>query len=314
MDERIVEARVREIAHTSPTSEGPAGLRLPLYLLPAEAGRRALSLEVKPDGLHIFFPPLLQGPFLELLEYLAKNLSAAGIGKFFFEGYIPSDDDGTWSKVSITADPGVLEINLPPCHEWQEYDWWMRTLERAAAASGLRSFKQLPGGETVGTGGGNHLLFGGPSLDENALFKHPRWITSLLRYWQRHPSLAYLFTGHYVGPSSQAPRPDESARELYDLEMAYQFLEKLDTGDHRYLISETLRHLHTDSSGTTHRSDLSFDPFWNTGWNGAAAAGFHRVPRRGVDAARGMDVRRRAALAGAGGVPVLNPGFTEPLV
>ncbi|HWB58973.1 MAG TPA: transglutaminase family protein, partial [Chthoniobacteraceae bacterium] len=94
-------------------AEGPAGLRLPLYLLPAESSRRALTLEAKPDGLHIFLPPLLQAPFLELLAALVKNLPAAG--GWFFEGYIPSDDAGAWSKVSIAADPGVLEINLPPC-------------------------------------------------------------------------------------------------------------------------------------------------------------------------------------------------------
>ena len=144
-------------------AEGSAGLRLPLYLLPAESSKRALSLETRPDGLHIFLPPLLQAPFLQLLEFLAKNLAAAGIGKFFFEGYIPSDDNAAWSKVSITADPGVLEINLPPCHEWKEYDWWMTMLESNAAIAGLRSFKQQPDGETVGTGGGNHILFGGPT-------------------------------------------------------------------------------------------------------------------------------------------------------
>ena len=122
---------------------------------------------------------------------------------------------------------------------------------------------------SIGTGGGNHLLFGGPSLKENPFFTHPQWITSILRYWQHHPSLAYLFTGDYVGPSSQAPRPDESSRELYDLEMAYQFLEKLPPGkDQRYLLSETLRHLHTDGSGNTHRSEISFDKFWNTAFDG----------------------------------------------
>ena len=90
-----------------------------------------------------------------------------------------------------------------------------------------------------------------------------------MRYWQRHPALSYLFTGDYVGPSSQAPRPDESARPLYDLEMAYQFLEKLPAGrDQRQLISETLRHLHTDGSGNTHRSEISFDKFWNASWEG----------------------------------------------
>ncbi|MGB8353499.1 MAG: transglutaminase family protein [Chthoniobacteraceae bacterium] len=249
-------------------TEGPAGLRLPLGSLPPEMSRRALSLESKPDGLHIFLPPLLQKPFIQLLDYLAKNLRAAGVGRFIFEGYIPPDEAGLWSKVSITADPGVLEINLPPCFAWKEYDWWLSTLEKNTAVAGLRSYKQFSPEETVGTGGGNHLLFGGPSLEENPLFKNPRWITSMLRYWQHHPSLAYLFTGHYVGPSSQAPRPDESSRELYDLEMAYQFLEKLEPGDNRYLISETLRHLHTDGGGNTHRSETSFDKFWNVSWEG----------------------------------------------
>ena len=249
-------------------TEGPAGLRLPLATLPPEMSRRALSLESKPDGLHIFLPPLLQKPFIEMLGYLAKNLRTAGIGKFVFEGYIPSDDAGIWSKVSIAADPGVLEINLPPCVEWKEYNWWLSTLEKNAAVAGMRSYKQISPEETAGTGGGNHLLFGGPSLEENPLFINPQWITSMLRYWQHHPSLAYLFTGHYVGPSSQAPRPDESSRELYDLEMAYQFLENLEPGDNRYLISETLRHLHTDGGGNTHRSETSFDKFWNVSWEG----------------------------------------------
>jgi uncharacterized protein (DUF2126 family) len=93
-------------------------------------------------------------------------------------------------------------------------------------------------------------------------------VVSLLRYWQLHPSLAYLFTGQYVGPSSQAPRPDESTSALYDLEMAYQFIGQLPPGDHRYLISETLRHLHTDGGGSTHRSEISFDKFWNVNFDG----------------------------------------------
>lgn len=250
------------------SAEGPAGLRLPLSFLPPESSRRALSLEIKPDGLHIFLPPLLQGAFLELLSCLAKELRVAKVGKFLFEGYIPSDETDRWSKVSVAADPGVLEINLPPCREWKEYDWWMKALEDGATVAGMRSFKQTPQGDTIGTGGGNHLLFGGPGLDENSLFKHPAWVTSILRYWQRHPSLSYLFTGQYVGASSQAPRPDESSRELYDLEMAYRFLEELPPGDNRYLISETLRHLHTDGSGNTHRSETSFDKFWNVSWDG----------------------------------------------
>jgi uncharacterized protein (DUF2126 family) len=183
-------------------------------------------------------------------------------------GYVPGDESDVWTRLAVAADPGVLEINLPPCETWREYAQWLEILERATISSGLRSFKQISPDDQIGTGGGNHLLFGGPSLDDHPLFGRPAWVASILRYWQHHPSLAYLFTGQYVGASSQAPRPDECASGLYDLEMAYRFLEELPPGDHRYLISETLRHLHTDTSGNTHRSESSFDKFWNVNFDG----------------------------------------------
>lgn len=250
-------------------AEGAAGLRLPLGSLSPDAMRRALVAELKEKTLHIFFPPLLQKPFLALLAAVEKNLSAADCGRVRYEGYVPSDEADLWQKLSLTPDPGVLEINLPPCANSREYGEWLGAVEKCATTVGLRSFKQVSEEESLGTGGGNHFLFGGPSLEENPLFKNPQWVTSILRYWQHHPSLSYLFTGVYVGSSSQAPRPDESARSLYDLEMAYRFLETLEPGqDYRYLISETLRHLHIDFTGNTHRSEVSFDKFWNAGWDG----------------------------------------------
>src|SRR5207302_6768393 len=144
--------------------------------------------------------------------------------------YVPDDSGSALSKLSLTPDPGVLEVNLPPCENWREYRDWMSALETCAHAAKLRSFKQTTTGASAGTGGGNHILFGGPAFERHPFFTRPRWLTSILRYWQHHPSLAYLFTGDYVGPSSQAPRTDESGWELYDLEMAYQFLEDLPRG------------------------------------------------------------------------------------
>jgi uncharacterized protein (DUF2126 family) len=249
-------------------AEGPAGLRLPLNSLPEQTNRRALTIEIVDDALHIFLPPLLQSSWLKLVELIIEALRDTKLAAVEFSGYVPSDEAHRWTRLAIAADPGVLEINLPPCATWHEYAHWMHALEDACASAGLRSFKQIAPDEQTGTGGGNHLLFGGPTLETNPLFTHPAWVTSMLRYWQHHPSLAYLFTGQYVGPSSQAPRPDECVSSLYDLEMAYRFLEQLDTGDHRYLISETLRHLHTDASGNTHRSESSFDKFWNANFDG----------------------------------------------
>ncbi|MDR3402638.1 MAG: transglutaminase family protein [Chthoniobacter sp.] len=249
-------------------TDGPAGLRLPLSSLPPEVNRRALTVEIVEGRLHVFLPPLLQEPFLALLEAVAATARELGLETPHLSGYVPSDDAGLWTRLAVAADPGVLEINLPPCATWREYAHWLDVLERAAAPAGLRSFKQLSPEDQIGTGGGNHLLFGGPSLEDHPLFIRPAWVTSILRYWQHHPSLAYLFTGQYVGSSSQAPRPDEGASAHYDLEMAYRFLEELPPGDHRYLISETLRHLHTDTSGNTHRSEASFDKFWNVNFDG----------------------------------------------
>lgn len=249
-------------------AEGPAGLRLPLHLLPATANRRALTVEIVDGALHVFLPPFLQEGFLAVLQAVVEAQRTARIGTVVFGGYVPSDDAKKWSRLAIGADPGVLEINLPPCATWREYRDWLAKLERATSSVGLRSFKRFANGDELGTGGGNHVLFGGATLETNPLFTHPRWVTSILRYWQHHPSLAYLFTGQYVGSSSQAPRPDESSTAHYDLEMAYRFLEALPAGDHRHLLSETLRHLHTDGTGNTHRSEISFDKFWNANFDG----------------------------------------------
>lgn len=247
-------------------AEGPAGLRLPLHLLGEKISRRAVTLEWHGETLAIFMPPLLQRPFLKLLAAIERALRTAGLGRVEMQGYLPPDETGEWIQIGLTADPGVLEVNLPACSTWEEYDFWLGTISQAAEASGLRSWKQAPGGLPEGTGGGNHLLWGGPSVEQNPFFTRPAWLASILRYWQRHPALAYLFTGCYVGASSQAPRADESARDRHDLEMAWTFLESLGPGDHRVLISETLRHLQTDVTGNSHRSEISLDKFWNPGW------------------------------------------------
>jgi uncharacterized protein (DUF2126 family) len=254
-------------------AEGPAGLRLPLDRLPEKALRRALTFEWRDNALHLFLPPLLQAPFQELLSVLLKGLAAHRIDRYYFEGYLPPDADGSWMRLGLTADPGVLEVNLPPCENWEDYHRWLVWLEEACAAAGLRSWKHSAQGDATGTGGGNHLIFGGPSLEKNPFFTRPAWVASLLRFFQAHPCLAYLFTGSYVGASSQAPRPDESARDLYDLNLAYQYLASLPRGDHRYLIGETLRHMHTDISGNTHRSEISFDKFWMVGGPPSGASG-----------------------------------------
>src|SRR5260370_35327049 len=119
------------------------------------------------------------------------------------------------------------------------------------------------GCECAGTGVGTSRLLGGTSIEENTFYARPEWIASILRFWQHQPSLSYLFTGLYVGISSQAPRPDESGNTQLDLELAYRQLEKLPTGDCRLQVHQTLRHLHTTVSGNNIRRETSFDNLWN---------------------------------------------------
>lgn len=250
---------------------GPAGLRLPLEHLPDPIPRQVLTLECDGAGWELFLPPLTRRPLEVLLQAVADSLE--GLAAPRLSGVLPFDTDGHWQVLGLTADPGVLEINLPVCHGWSDYDSWLRQLEQAGERVGLRSWKPASGGRQEGTGGGNHLLWGGPSLDEHPFFRRPGWLAGILRFWQHHPALAYLFTGSCVGSASQAPRPDEAIDDPWELELAYRALEQADEGwanddprgDHRGLIGETLRHLHADRSGNNHRSEISFDKFWNPG-------------------------------------------------
>jgi uncharacterized protein (DUF2126 family)/transglutaminase-like putative cysteine protease len=241
-------------------AEGPAGLRLPLHLLPAEATKRSLVLESHEHHLTVFLPPLLTEPWEKLIQAIAKIV--AGQCTTRWEGYVPVDLPPDWSRLGFTADPGVLEVNLPPCKTWLEFQEWLARLEELSQSIGLRTFRTQPA--FAGTGGGCHILFGGITIEQNPFFSRPQWLASVLRFWQHHPSLSYLFTGCYVGTSSQAPRPDESGNALLDLELAYRQLENLPEGDSRQEIHELLRHLHTDVSGNTHRSETSFDKFWSS--------------------------------------------------
>ncbi len=261
-----LEESLRELS----AAPGPAGLRLPLEHLPEEVPRQVLTLEIDPEGWELFLPPLEREPLRQLLQAVADSLGSLAAPRL--SGVLPHDAGEQWQVLGLTADPGVLEINLPVCRGWSDYHQWLQTLEEAGARLGLRSWKALDGGRQEGTGGGNHLLWGGPDLAHHPFFSRPGWLTGILRYWQHHPCLAYLFCGPGVGPASQSPRPDEALGDCFDLELAYRAIEQAEGkpsdepfGDHRGLIGETLRHLHADRSGNNHRSEISFDKFWNPG-------------------------------------------------
>ena len=209
--------------------EGSAGLRLPLGSLPPDAMRRALVLEAKEDRLYLFFPPLLQQPFLSLLATLTAALREPGFQEWSFEGYIPEDEAGLWRKLGIRR-PGRHRDQSAPVRERAPIclvDGAARIMRGRGRPSLLQAI--------LSRGNPRHRR------RQSSAFRrtHPREKRLLHASALGHVDPALLaasslarvsFHGQYVGASSQAPRPDESARELYDLEMAYQFLEKLEAG------------------------------------------------------------------------------------
>ncbi|MCO5170868.1 MAG: transglutaminase family protein [Planctomycetes bacterium] len=251
---RPAAARVRHQGPRHAEPPAPAGEWGPL--------RTALCVEPRAGVVHVFLPPLAQAErFLELVA--AVEDAAGGVGVAVrLEGYGPPADPRLLT-CSVTPDPGVLEVNLPPSEGFDEYVGWLERAADAANRAGLTSERYQLDGRETGSGGGHHLTLGGPTPPESPFLRRPDLLASLLRYLQHHPALSYAFTGLFVGPTSQAPRVDEARMDALDeLELA---LSRLPAGGDPppWLIDRLLRNLLTDVSGNTHRTEVSIDKLFD---------------------------------------------------
>lgn len=239
------------------------GLRLPLGTLPPDALRRALTVETRAGRLAVFVPPLLFGAYARLLGVIEHTVRRLGVGPIVLAGYAPPPDP-RYLALGLTPDPGVIEANLPPCATWEIYQRWLDQIYRAAESVGLCARKLHFNGRVTGTGGGAHLCFGGPTPAESPFLARTDLIPSVLRFWQRHPVLSYAFTGQYIGPTSQAPRPDETLPDrLVELALACEGVDAICRPDSLILFDRLFRHLLADGGGNTHRTEISVDKLWN---------------------------------------------------
>jgi uncharacterized protein (DUF2126 family)/transglutaminase-like putative cysteine protease len=222
--------------------------------------RPALCGQVRDGRLHVFLPYTRHlADYLDLVSAVEDVCQYLHIA-VWLEGYAPPADPRLRS-FSVTPDPGVLEVNLPPASSWDELEQTNTLLFEEARRNRLAAEKFAYDGSHLATGGGCHIVIGGATVLDSPILRHPDLLRSMVAFWQNHPSLSYLFSGTYVGPTSQYPRVDEARTDaLYELELAFAHLPSNDCPP--FVVDGLFRNLLVDITGNTHRAEFCIDKLY----------------------------------------------------
>ncbi|MEM7337845.1 MAG: transglutaminase family protein [Actinomycetota bacterium] len=223
----------------------------------------ALCAELRNGQIHVFLPPLVDAADTVDLLAAIEDVADAVDRPVVIEGY-PIPSDPRLDRLVVAPDPGVIEVNVPPARDWGELRSIVEGVYDDAHSVRLGTETFDLDGTHSGTGGGNHVTIGGPTAADSPLLRRPDLLRSLITYWQHHPSLSYVFSGRFIGPSSQAPRVDEARDDnLFELETAFAEMDRHGPDVPPWLVDRLLRHLLVDQTGNTHRSEICIDKLFS---------------------------------------------------
>ena len=224
--------------------------------------RSALCVEPRNGRLHVFLPPVdTTEDFLEMVAVIEKAAAEESLS-IILEGTPPSFDPRL-EVVKVTPDPGVIEVNLQPAASWDSLVRNTTVLYEEARLCRLVTEKFMVDGRHTGTGGGNHIIIGGETPSDSPILRRPDLLRSMITFWNHHPSLSYLFSGLFVGPTSQAPRIDEGRNDsIHELEVAFRTLEG-DGNSVPWKVDRAFRNLLIDATGNTHRAEFCIDKLYS---------------------------------------------------